>query len=301
MTKNFDEFYNNLKLRKEQEANELDKKVKKKTYTVIGIILAVGIIISILSSFLFMVVIGIICLIIYFIMMGTNKDRNIFYKSQIVTEIINDFKEYLLKYYPSQGMEKSIYDEASFNDYDTYNSEDLIVGRINEKYNLKIAEVRTSVTTTDAQGEDHTTVEFWGIFGVVELDKSINTKLQLVRNTTYLIANRNFQINLDSAEFEKYFDVGCNNRMLAMQIFTSDMMQEIVDIYESDVFKLKKRFPEIMIKNNKIYIRISTGNFLDTRVSKDLFDYETIKDEYNLLKSTLTLLEKFTNKLEEIL
>ncbi len=47
----------------------------------------------------------------------------------------------------------------------------------------------------------------------------------------YLEKNK---LNMDSSEFEKYFDVKASNSIIGMQILTSDVMEELVD-FKNDV------------------------------------------------------------------
>lgn len=300
MKKNFDSFYKKLKEKQKKNVEEIENQSKKKAKQAVIMLLIIGILFSIPTGFVIFPVFIILSFVVYFLTFN-GKERLNFYSENIIKEIVKDFKENNLKYIPKGGISKSVYNKGNFEKYDVYKSKDLLTGTINNKQELKISEVETTVIDTDEKGDKNSGIVFLGVLGVTTLEKRTNYTLRLEKNTKYMIKNRDLHVNVESSEFEQMFDIGCEDIMLVMQIFTLDMMEEIINIYEENVLKLKDRFPEIVIKDNNIFVRIRNWGFLESKHTKDLLDYDTIKDQYELIEITIRLLEIFTNKLDEIL
>ena len=295
--KDFDNFYKKLKINEAENAKNIETKTKKKALIVTIIIFIIGIILSIWSSNpLFIIPTLIICFLAYLKMMKSKKREN-YYKERIINSIVNNYPEYSLKYVVHGRMSEMLYDEGNFEDYDKYSSEDLIVGTMENKYNLTIAEVKTEKVEYDSEGNTNWITCFIGIIGVVQLDKTIPGNIKIEKNSTFSFENK--KVELDSSEFEKYFDVISDNKMLTMQLLTADTMENLVELIQRDVFKLNGRFPEIKIKENKIYVRISTLNLFEANLAKNMLDYKNVKEQYELLDSTLSILKDITTKLEE--
>ena len=55
---------------------------------------------------------------------------------------------------------------------------------------------------------------------------------------------------MDSKEFEKYFDIYSENKIVAMQILTSDIMESLIEFYNK--YQLEY---EIVFRNNTIYLK----------------------------------------------
>ena len=98
---------------------------------------------------------------------------------------------------------------GEFEGYDNYYTEDLIIGKLDEKYNFQMAEVKTEEESTDSDGDTHTSIVFYGLFGNIECAKNIGTKFK-VRSDKGIFGKMfkgKTKVEMDSQEFEKYFDV----------------------------------------------------------------------------------------------
>lgn len=295
--KNFDEFYRKLQISETENAKNIEAKTKKKALIISIIILIIGIIFAIWSSnLLFIIPTLTVCFLVYLRIMKT-KERKKYFKNRIINSIVNDFPEYSLKYVSYGRMNEMLYDEGEFEEYDKYSSEDLIVGIMENKYNLTIAEVVTEKKYTDSYGNTNWHVRFIGIVGVVELDKIIPANIKIEKNANFSFLNE--KVELDSSEFEKYFDVLSDNKMLTMQILTADTMENLVEVIRKDIFRFQERFPEIKIKGNKVYVRIPTLDLFESKLTKEILDYKNIKEQYELLESTLSILKCIITKLDE--
>ena len=290
--KNFNEIYQNLQLNFEQESKAMNQKLKKKAIIRCTIIFVLGLIFSIGTSMVTMIAVIIIMLVVAIITIQS-KERIDFYEGKIIKSLVSEFnEEFHLQYYPEQGIHHSIYDEAGFENYDRYRSEDLMTGDI-EGNLLKLAEVETRVETTDEEGNTTDTINFIGIFGHMKLNKSINSYIRFRKNNELLFSKKT-QVELDSSEFEKYFDIESNNKMVTMQILTPDFMEEIIN-------KIKyKILPEIIINNDNIFIRIMKGEIFKPKLTKDLLDYDSLKREFETIDNCLSILKELIVKINEI-
>ena len=68
-------------------------------------------------------------------------------------------------------------------------------------------------------------------------------------------------LQMDMAEFEKMFDVKTDDRIKAMQILTSDIMTELIDL----VRRTKVKF-EFYINKDIMHIRFHTGEVFEPEV-----------------------------------
>jgi hypothetical protein len=137
------------------------------------------------------------------------------------------------------------------------------------------------MVTTDSEGKKHVKTKFNGIFGEIQCLKNIKTDLKISLNKRNLtpIFNEKTKIEMDSTEFEKYFDINTGNRLIAMQILTADLMQLMIDfIKQSNIYY------EINIKNNQMYIRFHTGEVFETKMFKKSMDKDMIKKHYDIIE-----------------
>ena len=100
---------------------------------------------------------------------------------------------------------------------------------------------------------------------------------------------------MDSKEFEKYFDVYSDSNILAMEILTHDIMEELVQFYNTYRIEF-----EIVIKNNNIYIRFNTGVMFEPNILKKSNDMNTLWIYYNVLKFITNVTIKINKLLKDL-
>ena len=104
-------------------------------------------------------------------------------------------------------MPEYIYENAGYEYYDCYSSDDYFEAQINNKYSIQMAEVLTKEKREheDANGEkrEEEIIEFNGLFAKIILDKNINSELRIMQNGKFLLDKN--KLNMDSSEFEKIF------------------------------------------------------------------------------------------------
>ena len=298
MKKEFIELYNELTNKKDNELLKIWEDSKKEKTNRKIVILVVLIIVDILVALRFSeairsvrdVFIVIATILFYDLIIGVivnaliqSKTRkyNSVYKTKVVEKIIKNFFDEV-DYIPEKPLPSKIYDEGKYDEnYNRYYSDDYVDAKLDNKYDLKMAEVKTvyETTYTDSDGHTHTdrVTRFHGLFIKIKIDKSIKNNLTIKQNGTIRKKER---LEMDSSEFEKYFDVSSNNDIIGMQILTHDVMELLLEYRKY----LKCPF-DICIYEDIVYIRIHCGTMFEATISsKVLIDREKTEEYYNMLE-----------------
>ena len=307
--KSFEEIYQGIKDKNEVKFNEIFSKVKREAEKIKKLSLVICTIVDILIILLgwqfaglnitgmrsekitimamsTIVPIIIADVIIYFIVYACNSKNHREYakmfKSYIIKDLINSFYTDL-EYLPDNGLQNEVYDEGKYGSYyNRYYSDDYIKAKIDGKNDIEMSEVTVQRVErhTDSKGRSHTTTTtlFSGLFAKIKLDKSINTELKITRNMAVIGKNR---LRMDSQEFEKYFDVSCQNKIVGMQILTADIMERLVEFCD-------KKIPyDISIYGEYMYIRFSCGEVFEiASVKEGAFPEEKLNEYYDILNFT---------------
>ena len=119
------------------------------------------------------------------------------------------------------------------------------------------------------------------------MDKSINNELQITQDGK-LSADKK-RLNMDSSEFEKYFDVKSSDSIVAMQLLTSDIMEELIEFENKTNIKF-----DIYIKNDCIYLRFHSVNIIINinAIKKGSLDKSIIEKYYYILNLSYNLSNK---------
>ena len=99
---------------------------------------------------------------------------------------------------------------------------------------------------------------------------------------------------MDSAEFEKNFDIYSSDQILAMRILTSDIMDYMVNFTTENKVKF-----EITILNQDLFIRIHCKNMFEASLSKSSIDENILKEYYTYLNFMCELNKKFYRIISE--
>lgn len=127
-----------------------------------------------------------VCLILYAVLGKEQRAYKQKFKEIVINNLINNFYDNV-EYFPKKEMPERIYDEVEYNEYyNKYYSDDYLEAKINNKYDIGMAEVCTEHEEThkDSDGDTHTTTTtiFHGIFSKIVIDKSIESKLSIQKN-----------------------------------------------------------------------------------------------------------------------
>ena len=133
-----------------------------------------------------------------------------------------------------------------------------------------------------------------GIFSVTQLDIYLSDEIRIEKNKYSLKLDCN-KVEMDNNEFEKYFDVYSHSNILAMQVLTHDVMEELVQFYNT--YKIKF---EIIMKNHNIYIRFDTGVMFEPNILKSSNDQNTLWIYYNILQFVTNVTIKINTLLKNL-
>lgn len=217
---------------------------------------------------------------------GVNIYANAF-KEKIIDLLLKNFFDNV-DYIPKKEMPSLIYNEGLYEGYDNYYSDDYMEADIDNKYRIKMANIETekNVRSTDSDGNTttHTQTVFSGLFAKINIGKSINNELRITPNIAFLRKNK---LNMDSQEFEKYFDVISTNKIVGMQLLTHDIMAELIN-YRKD---LNKPF-DIYIKDSTMYIRLYVGDMFEAKMSRKSVVDKGIVEKYFYVVNIIYSLSK---------
>ena len=226
------------------------------------------------------------------------------YKKQYVTAFkYNVIQKLLCNFYnnvdyvPKKLMPQEIYNSAKYNEYyNKYYSDDYMEGLLQNKYFVKMAEVLTQEeeTHTDSDGNTTTTTttKFHGLFAQIKMEKSINSNL-LIRGNHSL--SKKARLEMDSEEFEKFFDVSATNQIIGMQLLTHDIMELLVSFKKDTGIRY-----DITIYNDIMYLRFHTGSMFEFKsIKKGAFDEQMLRQYYNVLNFTYTLSKMLIDLIEK--
>ena len=329
--KTFDEIYNELENNNNEELNsawieakEQNKKTKKIGLTIIAILdicIVLGLlkaksIYGMLPVLPAIFTIYIITIAIIFIATKLGKKQAEFirkYKNIVVKKIISNFYNNL-EYFPEKPMPEYIYKNLGYEFYNKYSSNDYIEAEIDNKYSIQMAEILTEekkeyqevdgqwreITTgmfkdPNRETREETITKFNGLFAKIEIEKSIDSELRIMQDGKFAFDKN--RLNMDSSEFEKYFDVKAANKILAMQILSADIMEELVE-FEN---KTKLKY-DVYIKNNNIYLRFHSANLQISAedLKNGVLDKKIINKYFYLMNFTYNLSSKLINTINEV-
>ena len=86
---------------------------------------------------------------------------------------------------------------------------------------------------------------------------------------------QNNRVEMDSSEFEKHFNVYSENKIVAMQVLTSDVMMILLEFYN----KYKIDY-EILLRDKKIYLRFFVGPIFEPPIFKNSMDKKLLLQHY---------------------
>ena len=310
--KSFEEIYNELENENNNQLNDSWKEANKErnkakkisviTCLIIDIFFILffvksGMTLFSLPLLMFALVSNLIACTVVTISCSKNYNKyNIEYKNIIINKLMNNFYNNV-EYFPNKEMPEYIYQNAKYNEYyDEYESEDYMEAYINEKYSIQMAEILTQEEEkyTDSDGDEHTRMvtKFNGLFAKIIMHKSINGELRIAQNISIYSKNK---LEMDSSEFEKYFDVETSDKIKGMQILTADVMEELIAFQNNTNIEY-----DIFIKDNELYLRFHCGEMFEVGRLKDgPLDEKLLKKYFYMLNFTYNLSNKLIDVINE--
>ena len=308
--KQFEDLYNEIEENNEiklawEEAREEQKKINKISITISIIITTILLILMIIllkrfsrfnSMFIPPAIFGIffVNIIILIISAGCRKKQrkyNNIFKEVIIKKMIENFYKNV-EYFPNKQMPQRIYDEGKYEYYNRYYSDDYIEAKINNQYDIGMAEVKAQHVQNSRNGTT-TITRFHGIFAKIVIDKSINSELIIKQNGSYGLGRN--KLEMDSSKFEKYFDVSATNKIIGMQLLTADVMEELIEFENKTNMKY-----DVAIKNNNIYLRFHSGTMFEPQTLKNgIIDKKHLQKYFYMLNFTYNLSDKIIKLINE--
>lgn len=153
------------------------------------------------------------------------------YKKHIIEPIVNSYGENFI-YDMNKEITKAEYLESGNSLGDEFYSSDYFETK---DKTIKGSEITIYNNSEDKDGNKRTTTVFSGIYSIITLDNFAentitmrsDSKLRNLFNNT----NKN-KVEVDSAKFEENFDLFCENRVYAMEVFTSEILNSIIILAE---------------------------------------------------------------------
>lgn len=215
------------------------------------------------------------------------------YKKEVVTEFIKLINENLEYNNLQQFLDmKSEYKKVGFENkrFNTFIVDDKILGKISDDLAIKMADIDVKNIT-----ENQAETIFSGLFAIIEQNKKeLPTKIKIMRSKNKFIQKENI-VNLDNEDFEKYFDIYSEDKILAMRILTIDVTQSIVDFYARHNVNF-----DIVFMHNKIYIRFEVGEMFEPPIMRNSMDKRKLLTYYVMVKFVFEVAEKLNKALEDI-
>ena len=165
---------------------------------------------------------------------------------------------------------------------------------IQENIFIRLYDLALTKTEKDNDGHYQTVPVFTGLFLINDSLKNINSSIRIKRNQIKIFSSNKEKVEIDNSTFEKYFDVYSDSDILAMEILTHDVMEDLVHFYN----KYKIDF-EIVIKGNSIYIRFNTGVMFEPNILSQEFT-STLWVYYSILKFIIDITIKINKLLRDV-
>lgn len=273
---------------------ELDK--QRRTHNFLAFIRSILTLTFVLSFLWFMfereflvIIIPIVSIILLIILGRFGKDNLIF--SSIIPSIIKDhYKDF--EYDHNTGIDRKVYNEARFESYDRYHSDDLIIGKVCG-FDFSMSEVHTERRHTDKDGHTYYTTIFHGAFSKVTLTKNINCFINIVNNRIKLFS-RDYYTTIDNEEFEKIYDVFTDDKIKALRLLTPDVTTKMIDLYNETGI-----YCEVKIINDLLYIRLYTGPLFNFSFSKPEKEALMVGKSIAIIDSVFKVMKNFIKEVEE--
>lgn len=232
-----------------------------------------------------------------FISVKYTKEYKRIYKEEIVASFIKLINS-KLEYQPTSNeleLMESDYKRANFDNtwFNRFYPDDYIEGFLDDDVFVKMGDLHIQRHT--GSGKNSRTVEiFHGIFAHMSCGKDIKTNIKISKNQLKIFEQCN-RVEMDSQEFEKYFDIYSENKILAMQLLTSDVMTTLVDFYNKYYIDY-----EIVIKNNRIYMRFFTGSMFEPKVFGNAMDKKLLFSYFCILKFIVDVTKEVNKALKYV-
>ncbi len=295
----FEKIYQNIYDNCSEKLNEVKSK-KNKFLAIIGIVLVIFnllIFIFEVKNLLFLTISISVAIMILLFVVGNENYRKL-YKLYVIQDLVKEYNE-KFSYDPKIGISRSEYLSSGFDTgFNEYYSEDRIYGILDSGEDFQIAEVATYEVSNykNANGEykEEKTLLFRGMYGVINLKNSVSTQIKVISNFDLRKFDKN-RVEVDSSEFEKFYDLITKDKIKAMRIFTADLIEKYIDIVRDNKYGF-----ELKIEDNKIYFRYKCNNIFEPPILKTGLDKNLVKKYYKLIYYLIEIVKSTIENINEI-
>ena len=171
------------------------------------------------------------------------------------------------------------YNNGGYENYDFYSSKNVVSGILSDDSRFIMAGIETEEISKD--GNERTPYKkdiFNGIFISITLPFKIPAKIQLEPNKNKQKYNES-RLELESADFENQYDLLADDRAIAIQIFTPEVIEDIMTMTK----KYKTRISLHIYEDRVLFRMYYNINWMDFYNQSDFEeeDSNTIKDYIN--------------------
>lgn len=300
MNRDFKEIYSKINLENLDKVNNI---IKRKNITLIILLILLLIFIFfrkiIFSNDIVMIIFAAFFIFILVINILTTIKYKKMFREIIIKKMVNLYN-INLEYFLNKGIVETEYNESGFyKEFDKYHSENLISGRIFNKYFLKMAQVTTKKVEIlkDDKGritgkQDH--IVFNGLYGEVNIKDLDKLEIEVAPNTIKS-KYKSSRIEMDSAEFENKYDIFSNNKIKALEIFSS----EVIDKMNEFRANMGKTI-QIRIKNGKLFFNVYLGEIFEPPKLKNSIDYDVLYKYFKIIDQPISLLIEILKNIDEM-
>lgn len=297
---NFEQVYSKIYTSCKERLNDVKNKNNKFLLIVAFALIIINLVIYIVpnSRYLIGLSLSISVCVLMILMISGNKNYRRIYKENVIEGLVKAYNE---KFYYSQtnGISRVEYGLSKFdNKVDEYFSEDRIYGTLENGDNFQLAEVATFEIsrTVDADGnvKEDKTQTFRGMYGVVRLDKNTLADIYIASNSGFRKFSKN-RLEVDSSLFEEYYDCITNDKVTAMRIFTSELIEKYIEIVKDNKYGF-----ELKIIDNMMFFRYKTNQLFEPPMFSSGLDKTFIKKNYKVMYYPLEIMKLTVDAVHEV-
>lgn len=297
--RNFNEIYEKI----QREKNPILETLQKRK-NISGVAIFVVLIILFISmkyidmSFGFLAFFAIIeiCIVTTYIIFSS-KYRALF-KQTVIANLVKAYDSGL-DFNGKYGVSEAEYNRAGYREYyDIFHSEDLISGSIDNEFYIKMSEVKTEreETTTDSEGNTttHYVTVFRGLYGYIDVKDKFLPYFEVCSNKFFGKYNKT-RIEIDSAEFEKYYDLYTEDKIRTMEVFTSELIEKFNDFKNSLTSPI-----QVKVQNGTLYFRLRMKDSFEAPTFGKALDYQILYHNFMLIDEPIKLFTKIFENAKDV-
>lgn len=247
---------------------------------------------NIYFSLLFLALAIIMYISIFFLTKSATSEYINMYKNKIIGGIIESFN-LNLDYSPTVNDQKyviNLYKSANLYSryYNDFFADDYIKGFLGNGTPIQIF----NIITNRAESAYNKTIIFNGLFAVADLTFDASSNILIARK---IIPYEGASIQTDNQDFEKNFLLFSDDKILAMRIFTPEILDFI-----SNFYNLHKLDFEFSMHDKKIYFKFNTGDMFEPNTLGNPMNRLALYTYYYTLEFIIELIEKISNTINDI-